>query len=62
MLEWQAVKSEEFVANQLVGAAVGLFMGETKGSQMGVGAVVGLALGTVAGIMLVALEQWLEWQ
>jgi hypothetical protein len=30
---------------------------------MGVGAVVGLALGMVAGVVLVALEQWwLEWQ
>ncbi len=33
-----------------------------KGSQMGVGAVVGLALGTVAGVVLVALEWWLKWQ
>ncbi len=41
LLEQQAVKSEESVANQLVGALVGLFVGRTKGSQMGVGAVVG---------------------
>jgi hypothetical protein len=29
---------------------------------MGVGAVAGLALGTVASVVLVALEWWLEWQ
>ncbi len=44
------------MVNQLVGAAVGLFVDGTKGSQMGVGVVVGLALGTVLGIMLVALS------
>jgi hypothetical protein len=29
---------------------------------MGVDAVVGAALGTLAGIVLVASEWWLEWQ
>jgi hypothetical protein len=48
------------VANQLVGAAVRLFVGRTQGSQMGVGAVVGSALGKVAGVVLVALERWLD--
>ena len=62
LLEWQAVKPEESAANQLVEAEVGLFVGKTKGSQMGVGVVVALALGTVAGVVLVASEQWLEWQ
>ncbi len=56
------VKAEESAENQLVGAAVRLFMGRTKGSQMGVGAVAGSALGTVASVVLVASEQWLEWQ
>ncbi len=62
LLEGQMVKSEESAANQLVGAAVELFMGGTLGSQMEVDTVVGLALGTVEGIVLVASEQWLEWQ
>jgi hypothetical protein len=46
----------------VVEAVVRMFAGETKGSQLAVGAVVGTALGLVAGIMLVASEQWLEWQ
>ncbi len=62
LLEWQAVKPEESAANQLVEAEVGLFVGKTKGSQMGVGAVVVSALGTFTGVMLVTLEWWLEWQ
>ncbi len=37
-------------------------MGGTKGSQMEVGVVVGSELGIVVGVMLVALEQCLEWQ
>ncbi len=36
-----AVNAEESAANQLDEAAVGLFVGETKGSQMGVGAGAG---------------------
>ncbi len=50
-------KSEESAANCLVGAAVGLFMGGTKGSQMGVGTVIGLELRMFAGIVLVASER-----
>jgi hypothetical protein len=53
-LECQADKSEESAANCLVGAAVWLFVGGTKGSQMGVVAVDVLALGTVVGVMVVA--------
>jgi hypothetical protein len=62
LLECQADKSEESAANCMIGAAVWLFVGKTKGSQLGVGVVVGPALGLVTGVMLVALEQWLEWQ
>ncbi len=60
--ECQADKPEESAANHVVEAAVRLFVGGTKGSQLGVGAVLGMALGLVAGVMLVASERWLEWQ
>jgi hypothetical protein len=60
--ECQADKLEESAANGMVGAVVGLFVGRTKGSHLGVGAVVSTALGLVAGVLLVASEQWLEWQ
>ncbi len=52
--EHQADKSEESAANHVVGAAVGLSVGGTKGSQLGVSVVVGTALGLVTGFMLVA--------
>jgi hypothetical protein len=54
LLECQVDKSEESVANCVVGATVELFVGGTKGSQLGVGAVVGPALGLVADVMLMA--------
>ncbi len=60
--ERQADKPEESAVNHVVGAAVRLFVGGTKGSQLGVGTVIGMALGLVAGFVLVASEQWLEWQ
>ncbi len=44
----------------MVGAAVKLFVGATKGSQIRVGAVVGLVLETVTGIVLEALKRWLK--
>ncbi len=62
LLEHQADKSEESVENRVVGTVVGLLLGRTKGSQLGVGAVVSPALGLAAGIVLVASKQWLEWQ
>jgi hypothetical protein len=51
LLKHQVDKSEESVANCLVGAAVRLFVGGKKGSQMGVGAVVTSAIETVAGMV-----------
>ncbi len=62
LLEQQAVKSKESVENCLVGAAFGLFVGRTKGSQMGVEAVVGLELGMVVGVVLRASERGFDWQ
>jgi hypothetical protein len=52
--ECQADKSEESAANRVVGVAVGLLVGGTKGSQLGVVAVLGTAKGLVAGLVLVA--------
>ena len=60
--EHQADKSEGSAANCVVGVAVVLFVGGTKGSQLGVGTVVGMALGLVVGVILVVSKRWLEWQ
>ncbi len=62
LLKCQADKSEDSAANCMVGATVGLFMGGTKGSQLGVGAVFCSALGLVASVVSMALEWWLDWQ